>query len=299
MFCTYSGSKIFLESVILTLQYDSTWNTYSSLGICASTVDISSMLINNTCNRAALDANFLTSFGLPNPGFPCFNYSLPASLYNPIPIFVPFKGATSNPEYEFTNKASMTNVQEDDISEDVNMPILSISTGFYSNYSLVDINILYQPGIETSINLTLPLPVAIRSSLKLCVQKFNTTVFDSNTTTEQVSSKSFDLSDTEYTNFTFFENGTTFGWDTLTLSYFKGFFIDNIPDWCSFIVFSADSFSYLTSCHSTAASTIFKKFNTTKDPVSAVNSVMENVAISLTNRFVIHFSCCIYYTYFL
>lgn len=179
--------------------------------------------------------------------------------------------------------ATLTNVNKPVAVGSVDMMALSLSTSSYNDYSLLDINVIYQPGLEHSINSTLPPPIALESSLHLCIQTFNTTVINSVTTTTLVSHELLNttLIKDSTGNATSFFNGSTFGVTKDALQFFQNYLSPKLSDYCSFVVNGTEKWNY---CYSQAAGAFLQSFKYESDPLTAAKAVTENMAISLTNR---------------
>lgn len=266
-----------------------TWGAYSSLGICTSTIDISSMLLNNSqsCNTAALNENF-ANIGGSNPGYPCFNYSLPELAYSRVSQ----SGSTVK---VFGNATIGDGQMMPLIFGNVSLPMLTISTGVYYDDSLVDINILYQPGLQ--INSTLPPPIALRSSLQFCIQTYNTTVSSSISTTELVSSQILNTTllnnppgNTSPANRTFLVNDTTFTISYSTFVNFQNLLLASNSDLCTLLVSPTSTNAQENSenfyCFTSVGESFFEYLQNATVPILGINALMQNVATSLTNRYV-------------
>lgn len=271
-----------------------TWDIYPSLGLCVNTVDVSHMLMNNTCNTTALNKKF-ESLGNLNPGYPCFNYSLPFHANNLVSSgsATTTQGGTLIPTFSnaktVLENAMLCDVAEDLLATKTDLSFLTLSTGFYSDFSLTDINLLYQPGIENSIKSALPPPVALQSSLQLCVQSYNTTVTDGKTSTRVVSHELLNvtslLESQDIARFSV--NGTDFGISTTELKLFRNLAASYFTDWCTFILGlqNTTNFEEDAACYSTVGEGFLTSILNATDILSAVNSIVENVAISVTNRY--------------
>lgn len=165
-----------------------TWPEYHSLGVCANVVDMSSMLLRNPCDQNALDG-FFQDAGIENPGFPCFNYTLPFTTLNTIEA-----SNISN----IRGNATLSNVMPLLGTPDfTSMQILTAATGLgSSNFSVTDAYLIYQ-NISQSINSSLIKPVAYGISVGLCVHTYRTSVSNGITSTSKISSQPFDSEMTE------------------------------------------------------------------------------------------------------
>lgn len=166
-----------------------TWPEYPSLGVCATVVDLSTSIITNPCNLTTLGEVFEEA-GLENPGYPCYNYTLPFQSTN-----IQYTASFSAQPIFFGN-ATLSNLQLVNDPEGMQYVTITSSPGS-SNFSFLDAYLMYQPGLQESINSTLASPVAYGISFGLCVQTYNTTVSGGNASTSIISSQLFDSNMTE------------------------------------------------------------------------------------------------------
>lgn len=176
--------------MLTSFSYSCTWNTYPSLGVCTTVTDISSMIFKNVCNQSTLD-KFFQEVGFENPGYPCFNYTLP---FVSTSDFLLVEGEVSS-----ATNITLSNVvplQGEGMQFLTLTPILDtvksrLGTSFVGAY------LMYQPGVKESINSSLANPIAYGLNFELCVQTYNTTVLNGVTTTVLTSTQPFYLNVTE------------------------------------------------------------------------------------------------------
>lgn len=266
-----------------------TWDIYSSIGVCASTTDVSSLLIHNACNEPIFNAQFDAVPGLKNPGYPCYNYSLPALAYVSVTSNVNPQSGLSAQELILEN-ATLSVIHNTTFREYVDITILEVSNNYYGS-SLLGFNILYQPGVADSINSTLPPPIALQSSLDLCIQTYNTSVIDSKTSTQLISCEILNSTVIEaaagYS--TFVVSGTSFGISPDAALGWSGFLSGSLSDSCSLLVGTLNGTNPLnnsTFCGTSSGNAFLRSMENGTDYVASTNALMENLASSLTNVYV-------------
>lgn len=145
-----------------------TWDPYPSLAVCYKITDMSSEITKNACDLAAFDKAFLAEVGLKNPGYPCFNYTLPLEARDSALD-------TSHEASNFFGNSSLSNYQP---SLD-GLEVLALNSVLgTSNSSFAGASLIYQPNFRDSINSTIPSPIAYQIDFELCIQTYNTTVIN-------------------------------------------------------------------------------------------------------------------------
>lgn len=255
------------------------------------------MLINNTCNSSAL-FNQISALGHEYSlllDFPCYNYSLPLITDGTV------AGEGFKDNQDIRGNATLTNLQPDlwdPTRSEVNMQMLSLNTRFNNDTSLVDNIIIYQP-IPTDRNWTnFPAPIALQSSVQLCVHTYNTTVAGGNTTTEIVSSELFNsslIAEAPGGIAKLSVNGSTFGVHSDIFKLWLETGAPIAPDACYYVTGPNSPANFSTSqsqigCLSTTGAAFNIQLQDSTDPVSSTNTLMKNIAISFSNRHVLPLS---------
>lgn len=259
------------------------WVEYSSLGVCTSVLDLSSTIIYNACNLTAFDEIFKLN-GLTNSGFPCFNYTLPKLALQ----------TDSNADFSGITNASLTNAFPDISIFPPPMKILSLEPSYdsSSSNSVGTIYLMYQPGFLA--NSTLPSPVAFELNLNLCLHKYNTTVINGVTNTTILSSQNLEthvtkiFSERDATTDYMVNNsyisigGMTFGTSDLSIMALSQT-IAALLSSCYFVVDQANEEDYAVYCDFTLGFSFIQNLLNTTNPLSAITTQWENMAISMTN----------------
>lgn len=265
-----------------------TWGEYSSLAICSSVTDLSSVIINNICNATAFEEYFQLA-GITNPGYPCFNYTLPyVAFTNGGPDTLSIAGNAS-----LSNNAGSEGYGIDSLQ------VMTLSASTSNSSSLFTSLVIYQPGFLTSINSSLPRPVAYELNLDFCIQTYNTTVSNGVVNTTVLSSQILQTNIQEV--FTanndsdiFFGNssytsvrGEIFGFSFIAVDQFKSVIQGYLHGSC---------FQYLppilnlpsnelesSFCTTSSGSQVFQMISQSTDILSNFTNLWENLAISITN----------------
>lgn len=272
-----------------------TWEQYTSLGICSNVVDLSASILKNSCDTATLDAMFEAE-NTTNPGYPCFNYTLPLKAgmngYGP-----------SGADFYYGNMSLSNMLYMLPLGHFDSMPFMNLGIGI-SNSSLITFYLLYQPALEESfVNSSLSAPLAYEMTLDTCLHTYNTTVSDSITKTALVSSQIFDsevqpqllnglishysLSNT--TSITF--DNQRFVVSNEAATYLAIALEAGLINQCSILINQdtpQKTFKQINCLQPTGLQFINAIKNST-DPMLVVMGVMENVAIALTNSSVLYF----------
>lgn len=266
-----------------------TWPEYSSLGICSNVEDISSTIINNDCNITDFEEIFQVA-GITNPGYPCFNYSLPEL------IFADSLESTKNITLS-NGDATWGLVDQLGL-----MQILTLASTLRDTSSLYTASLMYQPDLLTSINSSLSSPVAYSIALDLCIQTYQSTTSNGITNTTISSSQLLPLNSKKILG----NNGLSInltgdvvdmmsvGNDTfgitqggiadLTLSI-EGFFSDScfeiIPDGQIDSLYTQSGAS--DYCLFTSGEPFLNLLSNSTNKLPALIEKMQNIATSLTN----------------
>lgn len=255
-------------------------------------VDLSRNISSNACNVTAFEEVFEAA-GIENPGYPCFNYTIPSDALNYI-----YSAAGSSGSY--VGDAALSNVvslDPDGFPLGVNVFNLVPGSGAFSS-TFLTAYLLYQADIGSSINSTLVSPVAYGLSLGLCVQKYNTTVVDGITTTSVVSSQSLEQGDLDYilTNRTIVPgvisnrsvDGFVFGAVQDAVADMAPPAIAFFQDSCYQISFNASNENFVEVNENNEYCLFglgqdFLSALQSSDPLSSVEGLMRNFATSMTN----------------
>lgn len=268
------------------------WTGYSSLGVCASVSDLSSSIIYNACNLTAFEEIFDVA-GFPNPGFPCFNYTLPRQGLTEINHIT---SQTVGLGFQKSN-ITLTNAFSDISLSQLPMKIMSIDPSFDPSSTLRTHYLMYQPGFSSSINSSLPDPVAYGLDLNLCIQTLNTTVSKGKTNTTIVSSQ---ILETPFVQIYHPNNGTSKYLlnDSYVVIEGETFGISRL----SLAILIQTTGSIFASCYDlptnpyqpffcdyTAGDSIFQGLLNSTDPGLTITEQWNNIAISMTNAYVPNF----------
>lgn len=262
---------------------DCTWPIYPSLGICASVIDVSADIENNRCNVTAFEEVFKAA-GLENPGYPCFNHSLP---YTVPEVTI----TTSGDSLDREGNASLSDaVPLNPIGNTPSLQILSLGPTAGNDSSLVTAYVIYQPEFENSLNSSVGEPIAYSLSLDLCVQMLNTTVANGITYTSIVSSQIItkDGLDIEPNSTALSVDGFDFGIMTFVglsvlSNTIQGFFTENCY---MFLNETAAAEQFVLNGDSICIDAIGPYLLgalQSSDPLSSVTKVIGSIATSLTN----------------
>lgn len=231
--------------------------------------------------------------GIENPGYPCFNYTIPSNVLKYVYSSV---GLSES----LIGNASLSNaVPLDPAGFPLGMNVFSLVSGSGAlDSTFLTTYLLYQPDIESSINSSLARPVAYELSLGLCVQKYDTVVIDGITTTSIVSSQPLELDHLDYllTNETIIPGDmktmTVDGFDFGAVQYAvdnmavpaMGYFTDS----CYQISFNASNENLIQVNENNEYCLLglgqeFLAALQTSDPLSSIEGLMQSFATSLTN----------------
>lgn len=268
-----------------------TWSPYPSLGVCASVEDISSTIRNNDCNTTAFEENFEIA-ELINPGYPCFNYTLPEIVYGL---------GTADIALGLTSNATLSNgfANTSLASGFGTMQVMSLNGAVTNSSSIITAYLMYQPDLLMSINSSLRTPVAYRLNLDFCMQTYNTTMSNGIVNTTVLSNRILPIDDqsTFATNNSINVDGNStytsvggniFG-STIMGSADLAFTLQQIfGDACFDFIPSAADNSIIktgedTGCNFNYGIPFFNTLANSTDSSSAVKRIMENLAISVTN----------------
>lgn len=262
-----------------------TWDMYSSLAICASVVDISSTIQKNACNLTDF-GEFFEIAGTANPGYPCYNYTLPKQVITPI------TSASNIDRHQVSNATlSNTNPHTPDFME-----IMSFTPSSGNISTMATAYLIYQPGLPTSINSFLPNPVAYELNLNLCVQTYNTSVTNGIVTTTAVKSE---ILKTELTQIPDAHD------NTITYTGPSGFYGDdgenefgislgalstlvvtgeaNFNFACAQFIGTTGPDAFQTDCNQNFGFPFLNALQNSTDPLSTITGIWESMGISMTN----------------
>lgn len=137
----------------------------------------------HTCNTTELDALFEAEAGK-NPGYPCYNYTLPTIGF--------WQPATNDP-FVLTTTSLSNLVQGGVVNGFFGIEVMNIAQ-VASNSSLIAYIMMYQPVPRNGpSNSPLPPPVAYSITLDFCLHTYNTPDTDGVPSTVLVSSQIYDL----------------------------------------------------------------------------------------------------------
>lgn len=266
------------------------WNEYYSLAVCGTLTDISSSLRNTTCNTTEFEEIFAIS-GTQNPGYPSFNFTLP-NLTSQLTT-----------ESKYVVNASLSNGYDEGFySGSSFMKAMGLYPADSPNpASVTTAYLIYQPDLNpSSINSSIPPPIAYSLDLSLCVQKYSTFVFNGLVNTTVLSSQflqtnletivnTVNQSQTYQGNDTFVSiGGAVFGATLASSGALQNQAFNTLYGECFFEPFSqlnqqlTGSPNTSTFCDTNAATSFFAALNST-DPVANVTALWTNLAFSLTN----------------
>lgn len=274
-----------------------TWDIYPSLAVCASVIDLSSEISNNDCNLAVLNG-FFKAAALNNPGYPCINYTLPFHSNNEV--------IKDHGEILSVGNPALSNAAPlNPLSLGAGMQILTLTSGpGTSKSSIITSYIVYQPHLKSSINSTLVRPVAYGLTLDLCVQKYNTTVSNGVTSTSVVWSQPLGNAtlDTELPDLVFegFGNSTSLAIDGFNFAItgqgiadlaasIGGFFMDNCYQLLSKSRGDVSGMNQDGQYCTFGVAQDFLNSVQSSNPLSALDGLMQNYAISITNMSVFQY----------
>lgn len=254
--------------------------------------------MNHTCNISALDA-FFKEEGAQNPGYPCYNYTIPYSGL--VPVVKSTNTIMENYIFDNISLSNAANVHSFD--GNLNLEVLVIAQDI-RNSSLASYYMLYQPNLQSSLTSSfLEPPIAYYISLNLCLGLYNTTVSNGETNTLLLESKNLALDEQlspnnysfrtssgtlkdKFRGFNFsasrlgldFLSETVWGILTPGLCYFNT--NESVPAGNRFPPPGPDNTFYCTE-------DFFGEFinflNNYSDPFWVTKQVADNIAISLTN----------------
>lgn len=282
-----------------------TWNEYSSIGMCVNVTDISAFIVHQTCNTTALDKIFEVN-GLQNPGYSCYNYTLPfqgMGLYS-------ISDTMNSESPTFGNVFLSSANPEAEVDGFIALDAMTI-TSSPSSSSLMSYYMIYQPGLTNSgtfsPNSALPKPVAYQMSLDFCLHTYSTNVSHGLVNTFITSSQNFPTHDIQSLTQTGFNDQLEANLSTITVGN-QTFTVDVLGSvdllstahsifdgTCSQIVTKAnvteDVYIHLFggggifNCEVDAGTSLIDALTNTTDtdPFTATSAFMENIAISLTN----------------
>lgn len=258
------------------------WVEYSSLGVCTSVSDISSTINHNACNLTAFEEYFDLS-GFANPGYSCFNYTLPEQAFVPLANGISFR----------TANATLTNAFTDVGFIPPPMGILSLNSIYndFPSTSVYTAYLMYQPDFATSINSTLPSPVAYELDLHLCVQIYNTTVSNGVTNTTMLSSQiietgieqNYDPS-SDTTHYTANNSHISIEGNTFDISNYSLIILSQTMSALSTMCYGLlNDPQQPLFCDNNGEYAFLDVLVNSTDPLSEVTQHWENMAISITN----------------
>lgn len=253
-------------------------------------MDISSTLKHNVCNLTAFNTLF-SETGVPNPGFPCFNYTIP------------------KPGLPEDNSVTATNATVSNSDFDVPgfMQIMSMTAAYGNLSTLATSYLLYQPGLSPNssapdpfayeLNSSLPNPIAYELSLNLCIQTYNTSVSNGRANTTSIKDRivpiSYELIPEnlpeatfilEVGNITATEGENTFGISDDGLDSLVQLWEGLFDFTCSAeIPLAGASLIAAPVCDDYLGNPIVNALTTSADPFSSVASLWGSMAVSLTN----------------
>lgn len=260
-----------------------TWKAYSSLAVCPRVIDVSSSLTNAICNTTAFDEIF-DSAGLENPGFPCFNYTLPQLTYS----------ATISPGVN----VSLSDANLDG-ERSLGLGLMQVMGLYYritlNSSALFTAYVVYQPDLVSSINSSLPAPVAYELGLDFCVQTYNTTVTKGVVNTETISTRNLETdygeiyygnnnSDTFLVASDYFNvsvGGDVFGVSAIAIEGLYSVLQGTIFGECFLSPPAYDTPSLICD---TFINYPFLNASLSTDPLSNLTKLWTSLAISLTNQ---------------
>lgn len=268
---------------------DCTWSQYASIGVCATVLDISSMIVKNACDHKALNQVFRDA-GIKNPGYPCFNYTLPFDTLNSL--------ETLAADTEFYGNATLSNVVPllgENTEYPYGMQMLTVSSIMASsNFSFFQGYLMYQPDVQKSINGALSSPLAYSMSLDLCLQTYNISVSDGNISTSIISNQLFETGLVESSptlgvlnvtgNATLISsNGMSFGVSGAPLTYMTTSIVTSLQDNC-FQFINPPYAAIIPFCLNAGLfGTSFIRDINSSDPFSILKRLLHNIANSLSN----------------
>lgn len=271
-----------------------TWPLYTSLGVCGNVVDLSSTLQTNACNTTSFNEIF-QQLGKPNPGYQCFNYTLPDVV---IDIPLNQNDGLENVSDQIFNLYLTNGVIDEYFGPDT-LPVLVSSPSYQNTSSLGTFYLIYQPGFLESINVPLPKPLAYGINLDVCTQTFNTTVFNGKVNTTLVSSrilptyltevftanndtKEFTASNTYVTI-----EGDVFGMSEDGMMLLNQAMTSLLTSTCYEIIDDAfsgeDGLGFTAWCDESGPVQILSALDA-PDPLAGLRAVWDNLATSVTNR---------------
>lgn len=163
-----------------------TWPHYSSLAICASVEDVSPLITKNDCNITAFNEVFEIA-ELTNPGYPCFNYTLPYI------VRVPTIDGHANQLSNATLSNAIPSIQYGTLGM---MEILSIGSAYTNISSLTTAYLIYQPNLLP--NASLSSPIAYKLNIDFCVQTYESKMSNGVVNTSTISNQILSLNTTEF-----------------------------------------------------------------------------------------------------
>lgn len=266
-----------------------TWPLYTSLGMCASVVDISEYLIEQPCDTLIYNY-FVSSWESQGDVFalPCFNYSLQQYEGDGIP---------------FTFLGNQTTLDTtESVSQNTNLyasgDVLGVPGNRTTNGTALDFYIMHQPLLNSSQNSSLTNAIALECKLAFCAQTYQTSANASNTTTSLIATE-YLMPDAEGLNINAVVNGFNFSVDAHTAGLFNYFAQPTFNGYCDAYQVGLENgqptppgwpVNQPFVCTSYAAEAFGLAFNATlnqgdtAEVKSVVETIMNNLAISLTNE---------------
>lgn len=211
--------------------------------------------------------------GFINPGYPCFNYSLPelGSANFLLKSADNITLSNGNPEMSITNGGGW-------------MQSLTLTSALHSAPSLFTSYVLYQPDLLASINSSLSSPQAYQLNLDLCVQTYNSITWNGITNTTMLSSQILPIDSTVSIG------NDTFGITKEGLSSLTGCIKSLFVDSCFVTIPGSQADNLLIEkdkeiyCETDAGMPFISDMSSNStNHLSAITKSMENVATSLTN----------------
>lgn len=250
------------------------------------------MISSHPCNLTSFEEIF-ESAGVVNPGYSCFNYTLPVTEIS----------ISESPVPSITNVATLTSANVDKHFAGLGyIQIMSLGTAYRNISSLITAYLIFQPGFATSINSSFPIPIAYELNLDLCLHTYSTTVSKGVVNTTMLSSQTIKTSEEEtysMSNATTFYKGNSsyvsvggdiFGISNTSIALLQQQLQTSLVASCHWQIpqvlylhhFPA-SFSGEVNCDFVYGFPFINALENSTDPFSAIQDLWENLAVSMTN----------------
>lgn len=247
--------------------------------------DVSSTIITNDCKNMTSFDEIFTAAGSINPGYPCFNYTLPKVGFIG-GMILSLNGNISLSNGDF-NKGFFPGMQ-----------VLSLTPSLVNTPSLLTSHLMFQPDLSASIISSLSSPEAYALTLDLCVQEYESSTSSGKTNTILLSSQIIPVNETEtllnentVANFTggnacISIDNVTFGITASGTPLLVNTMESYLVDLCfEPIIGSEIDPNSSFNCHFASGGPFSNLLlnSTSANRLAAITEQLENMAISLTN----------------